>query len=403
MRKTLLFAFTLLAACQGSNSGTANAGTLPDGGVIQSQGVKAPAGFFSETIGSVSAARELAALPNGDLLVATDGTSIYLIAGAEADAGVPLAAPVKYLDIPDGPSQGITFEPQSSTIYFASQHGVWSLPWVAGQAAGTPVQVASVRTGPIAPNSDGDVHITSSVAFANGHLYVAVGSSCNACTETDPTRAVILEMNPDGSSVTTKATRIRNAIALATNPATNTVWAGGAGQDNLPLGHPYEFFDSVTLHAGTGTANYGWPACEENQHAYVAGSDCSNTVAPLVALPAYSSWIGAVFYPATQTGTYAFPSANRGLYLAGHGSWHTINGAYFTPPRVAFVPLAGDAPATAVNWSDPSTQWTEFLGGFQLSDGVTRIGRPTGIAVGAQGSLFVADDTANQVYRVRPR
>jgi glucose/arabinose dehydrogenase len=43
------------------------------------------------------------------------------------------------------------------------------------------------------------------------------------------------------------------------------------------------------------------------------------------------------------------------------------------------------------------------VGGFQLSNGVTRIGRPTGLAVGAQGSLFVADDTANQVYRIRPR
>jgi glucose/arabinose dehydrogenase len=401
MRKALLLGFILVAACQGSGSGTANAGTFPDGGVIESQGVKAPTAFFSETIGNVNGARQLAALPNGDLLVATLGTSIYLIAGAEADAGVPLAAPVKYLDIADGPSQGITFEPQSSTLYFASQHAVWSLPWVAGQPAGTPAKIVSVRTGPIAPNSDGDVHITSSVAFANGHLYVAVGSSCNACTETDPTRAVILEMNPDGSNVTTKATRIRNAIALAANPATNTVWAGGAGQDNLPLGHPYEFFDAMTLHPGI--ANYGWPACEENQHAYIAGSNCSATVAPLVALPAYSTWIGAVFYPTTQTGTHAFPSASRGLYLAGHGSWHTTNGAYFTPPRVAFVPVAGDTPATAVNWADPAVQWTEFLGGFQLSDGVTRIGRPAGIAVGAQGSLFVADDTANQIYRVRPR
>jgi hypothetical protein len=32
-----------------------------------------------------------------------------------------------------------------------------------------------------------------------------------------------------------------DAIALTTNPTTGTVWAGVAGQDSLPSGHPYEF------------------------------------------------------------------------------------------------------------------------------------------------------------------
>jgi glucose/arabinose dehydrogenase len=395
MRKALLL-IVPLTACMGNSSTRAAGVGASDGGVAETPGLKLPAGFFSETIGSVANARELAALPNGDLLVATLGISIYLIAGAESQP----AAAVKYLDIPDAPAQGITFEPQSSTLYFATQHGVWSLPWVAGQPAGTPKKIANVRTGGIS-GTDGDVHSTTSVAFANGHLYVGVGSSCNACSESDATRAAILEMNPDGSNVTTRATRFRNAIALATNPGTNTVWAGGAGQDNLPPGHPFEFFDAVTLHPGV--ADYGWPACEENRHAYTAGADCSNTVTPLLGLPAYATWIGAVFYPATQTGTYAFPSGNRGLYLAGHGSWHVIKGAYFTPPRVAFVAMTGDTPAIAANWSDPSVQFSDFAGGFQLPDGVTRIGRPTGIAVGAQGSLFVADDASNVVYRIRPR
>jgi len=64
--------------------------------------------------------------------------------------------------------------------------------------------------------------------------------------------------------------------------------------------------------------------------------------------------------------------------------------------------MNGDTPATPVDWNDPSKQWREFVGGFQLSDGSTRIGRPTGIAVGAQGSLFIADDQNGLVYRVRP-
>ena len=35
-----------------------------------------------------------------------------------------------------------------------------------------------------------------------------------------------------------------------------------------------------------------------------------------------------------------------------------------------------------------------FVGGFQSEDGTRRRGRPTGIAVGPKGSLFVADDAA---------
>ena len=73
--------------------------------------------------------------------------------------------------------------------------------------------------------------------------------------------------------MTTRARRIRNAIGLATNLNTGTVWAGDAGQDSLPEGHPYEFFDALTKH--TGVADYGWPACEENRHAYTSGANCS--------------------------------------------------------------------------------------------------------------------------------
>jgi glucose/arabinose dehydrogenase len=69
---------------------------------------------------------------------------------------------------------------------------------------------------------------------------------------------------------------------------------------------------------------------------------------------------------------------------------------------VVFVALSGDRPKTPVAWNDPSVQWQQFVGGFQLESG-ERIGRPTGVAVGPEGSLFVADDKAGAIYRIRPR
>jgi glucose/arabinose dehydrogenase len=64
--------------------------------------------------------------------------------------------------------------------------------------------------------------------------------------------------------------------------------------------------------------------------------------------------------------------------------------------------MHGDAPRTPVDWSNPDAQWHEFVGGFQQPDG-SRIGRPTGVAVGIDGSLFVADDGSGTIYRIRPK
>ena len=176
---------------------------------------------------------------------------------------------------------------------------------------------------------------------------------------------------------------------------------GDAGQDNLEFGHPYEFVDDLSAHAVE--ADYGWPLCEENRRVYWPGADCSKTVVPLVAFPAYSTIVGAAFYPEHETGAYAFPAAYRGgLFVAAHGSWHrTADGCNAAPPRVAFVPMRGDRPIKPVDWENPTAQWSDFVTGFQ--NGCTsRGGRPTGLAIGAKGSLFVADDTAGAIYRVRP-
>ncbi|MGH7327210.1 MAG: hypothetical protein ACREJX_02555, partial [Polyangiaceae bacterium] len=86
-------------------------------------------------------------------------------------------------------------------------------------------------------------------------------------------------------------------------------------------------------------------------------------------------------------------------FLTNHGSWHTrsSDGSFFSPPRLAFVAMNGDAPATPVDWTDPTKQWTSFVTGWSQNSS-----RATGIAVGAKGSLFVADDQTSLVYRIRP-
>jgi glucose/arabinose dehydrogenase len=340
----------------------------------------------------VPAARELAFSPNGDLFVGTSGSSVYIIANAEGQA----AYPHDFADVGDAPAAGIALSLQSCAVYVGSRFGIYRIAYTIGDqtAQSPPVKIANVRGG-----GAGD-HETTSVAVSGSELFAAVGSSCNACRETDPTRATIQQMNLNGGAVSAKAVRIRNAIALAVNPATGTLWAGDAGQDSLPAGHPYEFFDAVTLHAGV--ADYGWPDCEENHVSYTQGANCANTVIPLVEFPAYETIVGAAFYSATSNAPYVFPQQYRGgAFVAMHGSWHSSGGIPIAPPRVAFVPMSSDMPQTPVNWTLPTAQWSDFISGFQRADG-SRAGRPTGVAVGPQGDLFVADDQTGAIYRIRP-
>ncbi len=379
---------------QSSCSGALQAGAT-DGMTPTSPTLVVPSGFSIREIAHIGGARELAALPNGDLLVGTLGGEVMIVPNAEGSANA--GAPRVFASFGDAPAAGVAFDEASCTIVVGTHLGVSTIPYVDGDRQARAVtRIARVRTG-----SAGG-HATTSVAIADGTIYASVGSSCDACVESDPTRARILAMNLDGTNLRVRATRIRNAIGLTIDSASGELWAGGAGQDALPQPHPYEYIDDVSAHVGI--ADYGWPDCEENRVAYVGGADCSATVVPLVETPAYSTIIGITFYPRAMSGRYAFPAAYAGaLFATHHGSWHTLPDGCHVQPDVVVVPMRGDVPATPVHWSDPSTQWTRFLSGFQpgCSD-ATRIGRPTGISVGREGSLFVADDAAGAIYRIRP-
>ena len=357
-----------------------------------------PAGFSANRIATVGGAREMAFAPNGDLFVGTTGGDVYIVPHADGP-GEP-QAPHVFAHFDDAPAAGVVVA--NNSVYVGTQFGVWRIPYQTGdqRARSAPQKLASVRTSGL--SSD---HVTTSVAFAKGVLYASVGSSCNACQpESDRTRATVGRIG-DGT-YTIVAHNIRNAIALTVNENTGALWAGVAGEDDLPVGHPYEIFDEVTAHATP--VNYGWPYCYENQRSNPvsrwAGHNCSDTPVPRVILPAYETPIGATFYPQHPQGRYAFPpSYAGGAFITLHGSWHGppqgLSG--YLPPRVVFVPMRGDVPARTANWSDPSTQWSQFAGGYQQDGTINRSDRPTGIAVGPQGDLFISGDMAGAIYRIR--
>lgn len=334
-----------------------------------------PPTYTITQIATVHGARELALSPNGDLYVGTRGQDVYII--RHADSAHPQSASV-YVTIDDAPDSGVAFG--NGTLYVGTEHAVYRVQ------NGKPVKLASVRTGDPPPGSDGDVHHTTSVAVDGTTVYASVGSSCNACVETDPTRATVGKI--EKGRYVPIATHIRNAIALAIDPATHHLWVSNAGQDLLPVGHPYEFFDDVSAHQDP--VDYGWPFCYED-HKQKAGThdNCAKVATPEVVFPAYETPIGAVF-------------AHGGAFVALHGSWHGPSQGLpgYLPPRVVFVPMKNGKPVHAVNWNDPSTQWSQFVGGYQEGGTIARNGRPTGITAARNGDLFLADDQTGAVYRI---
>jgi glucose/arabinose dehydrogenase len=76
---------------------------------------------------------------------------------------------------------------------------------------------------------DGGQHGNRTIAFGpDGMLYISVGSTCNACNESNPESATILRASADGKSRTIFNSGLRNTIGFDWHPVTGELW----GLDN---------------------------------------------------------------------------------------------------------------------------------------------------------------------------
>ena len=145
----------------------------------------------------------------------------------------------------------------------------------------------------------GGWHLTRTVVVGgNGKIYVAVGSSCNACEEKEEVRATIVEMDPDGRNERYYARGLRNAVGLRwTN---GKLYATNMGSDHLGDNRPADTF--YTIEDGK---HYGWPYCfQAGARIYadpkfnVGGGkfDCGKVPAAITPFPAHSSPLGLEYF-----------------------------------------------------------------------------------------------------------
>jgi glucose/arabinose dehydrogenase len=229
-------------------------------------------------------------------------------------------------------------------------------------------------------------HWTRSLAFSpdGNELFVSVGSRTNVSIESDPRRAAILVLRPDGGGMRVYANGLRNAVGIAFSPASGDLWATVNERDDIAEDIPSDFFTHV-VQGGF----YGWPYAYLGPHIddrVAARPDLvEKAIVPDLLLGAHVAPLQFAFYEATQ-----FPSLYRhGAFVAEHGSWNRkIRSGY----QVVFTPFQDGF---------PSGEPRPFLSGF-VPDPVGKqvYGRMVGVAIARDGSLLVSDDAHNLIWRV---
>jgi glucose/arabinose dehydrogenase len=273
-------------------------------------------------------------------------------------------------------------------------------------------------------------HESKSFTFDDqGRLYVEVGSPSNAYGDPDRARGAkgkdpteflkthggIWRFDPAKANQTQAdgfhfTTGHRHILALAWNPVSKALFGVQHGRDQLSTVAPEYYSDddnaelpAEVMHVLTEGTHLGWPFTywDPIRKARMLGpeyggnkekrAEAGKYPDPLVAFPAHWAPMQMAFYAKEQ-----FPAKYRGgAFIAFHGSWNRAP----KPQKgyqIAFVPFDEKGM--------PRGSYETFADGFAGKDVIAQPGdarfRPCGVAIGPDGSLYVADSVKGRVWRI---
>jgi glucose/arabinose dehydrogenase len=327
--------------------------------------------------------------PNGDLFIAESGPGRIRVLRDSGNTGKPevnevfasgLKQPFGIAFYPNGPNPKYIYVGNTdSVVRFAYQNGDI-------KAGGNPETI--VPDIPSGGRLTGGGHWTRDIAFSKDgrKMYVSVGSASNDLENpkvSEDRRADILEYNPDGSGFRLFASGIRNPVGITVNPETGQLWASVNERDALGD----NLVPDYITHVQEG-GFYGWPWFymgnhQDPRHPGEHPELASKVLVPDVLLQSHSASLEMTFYTGKQ-----FPSQYvNDAFASEHGSW---NRSHRTGYKVIRVPMKNGR-ATG--------EYEDFMTGFVADDGNVW-GRPVGVAVARDGSLYVSDDGSNTIWRI---
>ncbi len=430
---SFLRAEKLRTAKQATTSTGAGSQTCPN----DDSGLKLPAGFcatvFADAIGH---ARHMVVAPNGVLYVNTWSGRYYGGDDTPHEGGFLVALQDK-----SGAGKADVNERFGETVQ-SGGHGGTGIGFYKGAiyaeindrivryplAAGSIVPSGSAETIVSGLPLGGDHPMHPFIIDTDGKMYVDVATATNSCqaknrtpkspglnpcTELETRGGIWLydasKTNQTFSPTERYATGIRNAEGFAID-SSGRIFVTYHGRDQLHANWPdiYKPDQEATLPSEEllllkAKGDYGWPECYHDPflHKLVLapeyGGDgktagvCANKIAPIAVYPAHWAPNAMARYDNEQ-----FPAHYRGgVFIAFHGSWDRApysQGGY----NVVFQALNGD---------HASGQCEVFADGFAgaVKSPAEAEHRPSGLAVGPDGALYVSDDTRGRIYRIEYR
>jgi len=342
---------------------------LPNGDVLAAEALSVPGGIKTAFDYAIYATMKRAAA------VGTSPNRITLLRDADGDG----VAEIREVLL-DELNQPFGMALLGDKLYIGNTDAVLAFPYKLGE---TRIQAKGTK---LVDLPSGGHWTRSLLPSPDGRkLFIGVGSLTNIGDngmEAEVCRAAIHELDLETGKSRIFASGLRNPVGMAWEPTTGMLWTVVNERDALGDETPPDYLTSVR-----DGGFYGWPYCYWDRildnrvpqnPALVA-----TTITPDFALGGHTASLGLCWVPA---GT--LPGFPKGMAIGQHGSW---NRSKLSGYKLVFVPFENGRPAGPAR---------DILSGFLSPDERSSYGRPVGVVIGPDGSLLMADDVGDVIWRV---
>ena len=328
--------------------------------IIELAGTEVLPGFSILKFGDVYRPTAFAFDAQGNLYVTSTDSKIYRLTDSDRDGRAEaqtVFAAGYYLPL------GITVQPSTGDVYVSHQGGITVLQDTDGNGQADTNRI-------LIDNLPTDLHQNDNLKFGpDGWLYMGLGSTCDACPQSDPRSATILRFNVETGASEIYATGLRNPYDIAFYPTTGDLFATDNGRDDLGMDAPFEELNHIVQ-----GGDYGFPNCWNEQDQ----PGCENTIPAVAFFESHSSADGLDFYNGEH-----FPVEFRGnAFVSIFGSW-LKPGVQTGIQRVALTYENGDYTGNA-SW------FVRFPAGAM----------PLPLLFGPDDALYVGDYINDVIYRI---